>query len=88
MNRLQTLLAISTACNFACNFNLRRYIKEARGGVTVYWSHGEAVQVEPMKFNSKAPGTKRLTLKYDEPLSNVAFNFNLRHYTTSLRTCS
>jgi len=25
-------------------------------------------------------GTKRLTLKYDEPLSNVAFKFNLRRY--------
>ena len=24
---------------FVCNFNLRRYIKEARGGVTGYWSH-------------------------------------------------
>jgi hypothetical protein len=23
-----------------------------------------------------------LTLKYDEPLSNFAFNFNLRRYTT------
>jgi len=26
------------------------------------------------------PGTKRLKLKYDEPLSNVAFKFNLRRY--------
>ena len=27
-----------------------------------------------------APGTKRLRLQYDEPLSNFAFNFNLRRY--------
>ena len=25
---------------------------------------------------------RRLTLKYDEPLSNFAFNFNLRRYKT------
>jgi len=30
----------------------------------------------------KAPGTKRLKLKYEQSLSNVAFNFNLRRYTT------
>ena len=30
----------------------------------------------------KAPGAKRLKLKYDEVLSNFAFNFNLRRYTT------
>jgi hypothetical protein len=29
----------------------------------------------------KAPGTKRLKLKYDELLSKVAFKFNLRRYT-------
>ena len=28
----------------------------------------------------KSPGTKRLKLKYDELLSNFAFNFNLRRY--------
>jgi len=28
----------------------------------------------------KAPGMKCLKLQYDEPLSNFAFNFNLRHY--------
>jgi hypothetical protein len=33
-----------------------------------------------MKPKSKPPGTKRLKLKYDEVLSNVAFNFNLRRY--------
>jgi hypothetical protein len=29
----------------------------------------------------KAPGTKRFNLKYDEPLSNFGFKFNLRRYT-------
>ena len=38
-------------------------------------------QVEPMKSKLKAPGTKRLKLKYDNLLSRFAFNFNLRHYT-------
>ena len=31
----------------------------------------------------KAPGTKRLKLKCDSPLSNFAFNFNLRRYILS-----
>jgi hypothetical protein len=34
-----------------------------------------------MKSVLKAPGTMLLKLGYDEPLSNVAFNFNLRRYT-------
>jgi hypothetical protein len=36
----------------------------------------------------KAPGSKRLTLKYDEPLSNFAFKFNLRRYIMGLPQCS
>ena len=42
---------------------------------------GRAVQVEPMKPMLKAPGTKRLKLKYDEPPSNITFKFNLRRYS-------
>ena len=42
---------------------------------------GKAVQVDPIKPTLKAPGTKRLKLKYDKLLSSFAFNFNLRHYT-------
>jgi len=38
------------------------------------------VQVDPFKPTFDAPGTKRLKLKYDEPLSNVAFESNLRRY--------
>ena len=35
-----------------------------------------------MKPTLKAPGTKLLKLKYDEPLSIFAFKFNLRRYIT------
>jgi len=44
------------------------------------------VQVEPMKPVLKAPGIERLKLKHDRPLSNFAFNFNLRRYTAAWRT--
>ena len=42
--------------------------------------HGKAVQVDPIKPTLKAPGTKRLKLKFDKPLSSFAFTFNLRRY--------
>ena len=38
------------------------------------------MQVDPMKPTLKAPGSERLKLKCDEPLSNFAFKFNLRRY--------
>ena len=38
---------------------------------------GRAVQVETMKPMLNAPGTKRLKLSYDEPLSNFAFEIQL-----------
>ena len=41
------------------------------------------MQVDPIKLALKARGTKRLKLKYDKLLSNVAFNFNLRRYPKS-----
>ena len=34
-----------------------------------------------MKPTLKAPGSKRLILKYDQLVSNFACNFNLRRYT-------
>jgi hypothetical protein len=34
-----------------------------------------------MKPTLKAPGSERLKLKYDDLLSNFAFNCNLRHYS-------
>ena len=51
-----------------------------------------AVQVDTVKFVLKAPGTKRLILKYDEPLSSFAFKFNLRrdnmgHRVLASRRC-
>jgi hypothetical protein len=42
---------------------------------------GEAVQVEPLKSKSKAPGTKRLKLKHDILHSSFDFEFNTRRYT-------
>jgi len=39
------------------------------------------VQLDPIKPILKAPGTKRLKLQYDEPLSNFAVEFNLRRDT-------
>ena len=44
------------------------------------------MQVEPIKSLLKGPGINRLKLKYDEPLSNVGFNFNLRRYNEGFPT--
>ena len=38
------------------------------------------MQVDPIKRTLKAPGTKRLKLKYDQVVSNFAFKINLRRY--------
>jgi len=42
---------------------------------------GETAHVAPMKLNLQPPGSELLKLKCDGPLSNFAFNFNLRRYT-------
>jgi hypothetical protein len=42
------------------------------------------VHADPIKPVSTAPGIKRLKLEYEEPVLNVAFNFNLRRYTKEL----
>ena len=52
------------------------------------YTHGRAVQVEPIKPTLKAPGTKRLKLQYDVLLSSFLFKFNLRHYTTPPSSCA
>ena len=39
------------------------------------------MQLDPVKPTLKAPGTKRLKLKSDEPLSSFAFEFKLRRYS-------
>jgi hypothetical protein len=44
------------------------------------------VQLGPIKPTLTAPGIKLLKLKYDEPLSNFAFKFNLRRYLLAVRT--
>jgi len=46
--------------------------------------HGQAVQADPIKLKMNPPGTERLKLKYDDPLSNFAFRFNLRRYNTAV----
>jgi hypothetical protein len=51
-------------------------------------AYGTAVQVDSTQIKLKVPGTTRLKLQYDEPLSNVAFSFNLRHYTMGTETAS
>ena len=38
------------------------------------------MQIDPFKPTLKAPGIRRLNLKYDDLLSSFAFNFNLRRY--------
>jgi len=38
------------------------------------------VQVDPIRPTSKAPGIKLLKLKYDTPLSKIAFKFNLHRF--------
>jgi len=43
-------------------------------------SGGRAQHVEPMKPALKALGTMLVKIRFDEPLSNFAFNFNLRRY--------
>jgi len=55
-----------------------RRAKSACGGASL----GEAVQVDLIKLSLKPPGTEHLKLKGDDPLSNFAFKFNLRRYTS------
>jgi hypothetical protein len=44
------------------------------------------VQVDPIKSALKSPVTERLKLKYDGPLSNLAFTFHLRCYILAADT--
>ena len=61
----------------------RRALDRQRALAHAARARGKAVQVEPMKPMSKAPGTERLKLKYDKLLSSFAFNFNLRRYNVA-----
>ena len=40
------------------------------------------MQVDPIKLTLKAPGSERLKLKYDNPLSDFPLSFDLRRYMT------
>jgi hypothetical protein len=61
--------------NSAFKINLRRYnvdrVRERPAG-----AHSRAVQVDPVKPTLKPPGIKRLKLKRDVQLSNVACKFS------------
>ena len=73
---------------FAFNLDLRRYTVAGRGQhaqprharVRLRVAPGRPVHVDPMKLMLKAPGTKRLRVKYDKLLSRFAFKFNLCRY--------
>ena len=54
------------------------------GGAAFVPVLGRAAQVDPIKPLLKAPGNKRLKLKYHEPLLSFAFKFNLRRYSSVL----
>ena len=41
---------------------------------------GKAMQIDPIKPTLKPPGIKLVKLKFDTPLSNFAFSFNMRRY--------
>ena len=88
------MLSILLHFNFAFNFNLRRYTlaKQAENPVRKKFDR-HAPRVRRCKLTRrnqlspvlKAPGTKRLKVKYDDLLSvllhfcfNFAFNFSLR----------
>jgi len=86
--------------NFAFNFNLRRYIKAASSLVKVVmrrrtffsstWLLSRKagrcrLTVSKPELKAQRLWFQRLKLQYDEPLSNFAFNFNLRRYSQALR---
>ena len=47
---------------------------------------GKAAQIDPIKFMSEAPRSKRLKLVDEKMPSNFAFLFNLRRYSSVART--
>ena len=38
------------------------------------------MRVDPVRDTLNAPATRHLILKYDQPVSEIGFNFNLRRY--------
>jgi len=64
--------------------------RQSHSAVTRQWhragmSRGRAVQVDPVRPMLKAPGSVHLTLRYDGPVSNFAYNFILRRYSMVVR---
>jgi hypothetical protein len=77
--------------SFAFHLSLRRYnavralTVPGHGGLPRQpRAQGWAVQIDPIKPALKAPGIKRLELINDGPLSNIAFNFNLRRHSKDI----
>jgi hypothetical protein len=75
--------------NVAFNFNVRRYTKalyvETIGNPRFSVPDFSALKagrcrLNPVDARVESAGIKRLKLRYDEPLSNFAFNFSLRRY--------
>ena len=54
------------------------YDKYVEDGVDPVKRRGRAAQADPVKPALKPPGTERLKLKCDDPLSSFGFKFNLR----------
>ena len=55
-------------------------VAAAGAGLHLVRRPGGVVQVDPIRPTSKAPGIKLLKLKYDTPLSKIAFKFNLHRF--------
>ena len=64
--------------SFAFKFDSRRYTV----AVDLFRYMAGRCRLTLFPPTLKAPGTKRLKLKYDAPLSKFAFKFNLRRYNT------
>jgi hypothetical protein len=73
--------AAAVAADAAVNAAAATSAAAAAAASTSLPSPGGAVQVYSIKPTLTAPGNERSKLKCDEPLSNFAFNFNLRRYT-------
>lgn len=59
----------------------RERIREGKKSLVETEELGGAVQFVPMKPVLRTPGSTHLKLTYDGPLSNYAFNFDLRPYS-------
>jgi len=72
--------------NFTFNFKLCRYTSEPYDPLSDAHDArflGRAVQVDPIKHTLKAPSSMLLKLITNGPVSNFAFDVNLRRYTSA-----